>query len=82
MHAIDFSHKNTPNESFWEKKFDEKFLPEMTNWWFFGTPCIQFLAKNFFIHNRIVKFRLIKICVITHLFELNLMELASTKMCH
>jgi hypothetical protein len=27
MRAIDFSHKNTPNESFW-RKFFEKFSPK------------------------------------------------------
>jgi hypothetical protein len=28
MHAIDFSHKNTPNESFWKKKYFEKISPK------------------------------------------------------
>jgi hypothetical protein len=28
MRAIDFSHKNTSNESFWRKKFFEKFSPK------------------------------------------------------
>jgi hypothetical protein len=28
MRTIDFSHKNTPDESFWRKKFVGKFSPK------------------------------------------------------
>jgi hypothetical protein len=36
MRAIDFSHKNIPNESFWRKNFSEKMAYFSENFGIFG----------------------------------------------